>query len=145
MNYKQIQNCKYLKQLVKQLNINLKGMLSNQLQTDDIDTLVCLLIDEKYWTLFGVKKTKKEYSYLNGLSKQAYRFIVNRDSQGRANIYFSIESYLTQQLNKHQLESLEKEKSLYFEKFKVKYDFKEKDRNIINEIVELIYKRIIQY
>lgn len=145
MNYKQIQNCKYLKQLVKQLNINLKGMLSNQLQTDDIDTLVCLLIDEKYWTLFGVEKTKKEYSYLNGLSKQAYRFIVNRDSQGRANIYFSIESCLTQQLNKHQLESLEKEKSLYFEKFKVKYDFKEKDRNIINEIVELIYKRIIQY
>lgn len=145
MNFKEIQNRKYLVSLVNQLNENLKGLLNEDLQSKEEETLVRILIDPKYWKCFGIEEIKDEFPYLEGFSKETYWFVVNRIKKGRANLYFSVESYLSHQMQVHRLQSIDNEQHLYFSKYKVKYNLKEKNRNQINEIVDIVYRRLNQY
>ena len=106
MNYKELQNRKYLFQLLINLNSNLKGLLKEELlDVNNMEYIIHTLIDSKYWLYFGLEK-EVEYSYLEGLSKEAYWFIVNRDQKGRANIYFSIDSYIKRKMELHTLQSV---------------------------------------
>ncbi|MGM9889914.1 MAG: hypothetical protein ACI317_03700 [Floccifex porci] len=145
MNYKELQNRKYLFQLLINLNSNLKGLLKEELlDVNNMDYIIHTLIDSKYWLYFGLEK-EVEYSYLEGLSKEAYWFIVNRDQKGRANIYFSIDSYIKRKMELHTLQSVKEEQLLYFNKYKVKYNFTQKDIDVIYEIVSFVYKRNSKY
>ena len=70
MNYKELQNRKYLFQLLINLNSNLKGLLKEELlDVNNMDYIIHTLIDSKYWLYFGLEK-EVEYSYLEGLSKE---------------------------------------------------------------------------
>ena len=109
-----------------------------------MEYIIHTLIDSKYWLYFGLEK-EVEYSYLEGLSKEAYWFIVNRDQKGRANIYFSIDSYIKRKIELHTLQSVKEEQLLYFNKYKVKYNFTQKDIDVIYEIVSFVYKRNSKY
>lgn len=139
------QNRRYISELAISLNKHLKGITKKEFHdVNDVDTIVRNLIEPQYWDRFGVEQidTDDSYHYLDGLSKSAYFFIVNRVKHGRANIYHSIESYLGAQKTLHRLQSLPYEQQNYFSKNKVKHDLKEADKPIINEIVEYIYNKL---
>ena len=55
MNYKELQNRKYLFQLLINLNSNLKGLLKEELlDVNNMEYIIHTLIDSKYWLYFGL-------------------------------------------------------------------------------------------
>lgn len=145
-NYIIEQNRRYIVELSQSLNNRLKNTTRKELQNlRDVDTLVRTLIAPEHWERFGVKKESHsiaEYQYLKGLSHSAYWFIVNRIKEGRANIYESVEKYLSSQMRLTGLSDISKHQQIYFSKNKVKHGFKEADRPVINEIVNFVSEKM---
>ena len=57
----------------------------------------------------------------------------------------NIDSYIKRKMELHTLQSVKEEQLLYFNKYKVKYNFTQKDIDVIYEIVSFVYKRNSKY